>query len=87
MEKITHSFTDLFKQLGLPHNQDAIEFFLTMHRPLNAATRVEDASFWNPSQRNFLEEQLSIDEDWARLIDQMSLALRDGGGRQCLHIR
>ena len=76
MEKYTHSFTDLFKQLGLPNNHDAIESFLKMYRPLNTATRLEDASLWNPSQRHFMKEQLSIDADWSELIDQLSVALR-----------
>jgi hypothetical protein len=76
MGKFTHSFTDLFKQLGLPNNHDAIESFLKTHRPLNAATRLEDASFWSPSQRHFLNEQLTIDTDWAEVIDQLSVALR-----------
>jgi hypothetical protein len=47
-----------------------------MYRPLKAETRLEDASFWNPSQRHFIKEQLSIDADWSELIDQLSLALR-----------
>jgi hypothetical protein len=76
MGKFTHSFTELFKQLGLPNNHDAIESFLKTHRPLNAATRLEDASFWSPSQRHFLTEQLTIDTDWAEVIDQLSVALR-----------
>ena len=76
MEKLTHSFTELFKQLGLPHSHEAIESFLKLHRPLNASTRLEDASFWSPSQSHFLKEQLSIDSDWAELIDQLSVAMR-----------
>lgn len=76
MEKHTHSFTDLFKQLGIPNSHGAIESFLKMYRPLKAETRLEDASFWNPSQRHFIKEQLSIDADGSELIDQLSLALR-----------
>lgn len=76
MEKLTHSFTELFKQLGLPHSHEAIESFLKLHQPLNAATRLEDAWFWSPSQSHFLKEQLCIDSDWAELIDQLSVAMR-----------
>ncbi|MCO4090240.1 MAG: DUF2789 family protein [Limnohabitans sp.] len=54
----------------------AIELFLKTHRPLHANTRLEDDSFWNPGQRHFLKEQLSMDAEWAGLIDQLSLALR-----------
>ena len=76
MEKLTHSFTELFKQLGLPHNHEALESFLKLHQPHNAATQLEDASFWSPSQGHFINEQLCIDADWSELIDQLSLALR-----------
>lgn len=76
MQNMPPTFTDLFKQLGLPNDVMAIEAFLTLRRPLAAATRIEDASFWSLSQRHFLKEQLSCDADWAELIDRLSLALR-----------
>lgn len=76
MEKTTHSFAELFKQLGLPSSHEAMELFLKKHRPLHPSTRLEDASFWNPSQGHFLKEQISMDADWVGLIDQLSLALR-----------
>jgi len=76
MEKLTHSFSELFKQLGLPHNHEALESYLKLHQPLNAATQLEDASFWSPSQGHFIKEQLCIDTDCSELIDQLSLALR-----------
>jgi hypothetical protein len=76
MGKLAHPFSDLFKQLGLASSHEAIELFLKTHRPLHANTRLEDDSFWNPGQRHFLKEQLSMDAEWAGLIDQLSLALR-----------
>ena len=73
---MTHTFTDLFKQLGLPSDAMSIDAFLKLRRPLVSATRVEDAPFWSLSQRHFLKEQLASDADWAEQIDRLSLALR-----------
>ena len=73
---MTHTFTDLFKQLGLPSDAMSIDAFLKLRRPLASSTRVEDAPFWSLSQRHFLKEQLASDADWAELIDRLSLALR-----------
>jgi hypothetical protein len=76
MENMTHTFTDLFKQLGLPSDAMSIDAFLKLRRPLASSTRVEDAPFWSLSQRHFLKEQMASDADWAELIDRLSLALR-----------
>jgi hypothetical protein len=76
MENMNHTFTELFKQLGLPNDAMSIEAFLKLRRPLNPATRIENASFWSLSQRHFLKEQLTCDSDWAELIDLLSVALR-----------
>ena len=73
---MNHTFTELFKQLGLASDQMGIESFLRSHQPLHAATRLEDAVFWTPSQSFFITEQTIQDADWAELIDQLSLALR-----------
>lgn len=76
METAHHTLAELFKQLGLAHDRKSIELFLKTHRPMNAATRIEDASFWTSSQSHFIKEQLANDADWAELLDQLSLALR-----------
>jgi Protein of unknown function (DUF2789) len=76
MENMTHTFTELFKQLGLPNDAMSIDAFLKLRRPLASATRVEDAPFWSLGQRHFLKEQMASDADWAELIDRLSLALR-----------
>jgi len=73
---MTHTFTELFKQLGLPNDAMSIAAFLKLRRPLSAAMRVEDAPFWSLGQRHFLKEQMASDADWAELIDRLSLALR-----------
>ena len=76
MEQMNHTFTELFKQLGLPNDAMSIDAFLKLRRPLLASTRVEDAPFWSVSQRHFLQEQIRSDSDWAELIDRLSVALR-----------
>ena len=67
---------ELFKQLGLASDGESIALFLASHRPLSAATRLEDAAFWTPGQSHFLKEQWVNDAEWAALVDQLNLALR-----------
>ena len=76
MDTMTHTFSELFKQLGLPNDVTSIDAFLKLRQPLAASLRVEEAPFWSLSQRHFLKEQLASDADWAELIDRLSLALR-----------
>lgn len=76
MENMTHTFSELFKQLGLPNDVTSIDAFLKLRQPLAASLRVEEAPFWSLSQRHFLKEQLASDADWAELIDRLSLVLR-----------
>jgi hypothetical protein len=76
MDNMTHTFSELFKQLGLPNDVTSIDAFLKLRQPLAASTRVEEAPFWSLSQRHFLKEQLASDADWAELIDRLSLVLR-----------
>jgi hypothetical protein len=76
MEKSIHTLCDLFEQLGLPCSAADIDAFIDSHRPLAAQTALFDAPFWNPSQREFLSQQLSADADWAELVDQLNVRLR-----------
>jgi hypothetical protein len=69
--------TDLFVQLGLPSTPDAIEGFLTQHKPLPAGMEVCDAPFWTRAQADFLCENMRADADWSILVDALSLALRE----------
>lgn len=67
---------DLFVQLGLSNDQQAIEAFISQHRRLEQNVRIEDAHFWSPSQARFLRTSLLEDAEWAELIDQLSAMLR-----------
>jgi hypothetical protein len=76
MQDQFHSFSELFAQLGLDSDADAIESFLSEHSPLHENTELADAPFWNDSQAQFLREALSSDSDWAEIVDALNLALR-----------
>ncbi len=77
MDKSIHQFSDLFAQLGLPDDEPAIRQFLSAHRPLAADIALADAPFWTASQAAFLREEILEDADWAELVDQLNLALRE----------
>lgn len=76
MDKSNHLFSDLFAQLGLPADEPAIRQFLVTHTPLAADIDLPDAPFWTESQAAFLREEILEDADWAELVDQLNLALR-----------
>lgn len=76
MEKTFHRFSELFSQLGLPANEQAIGEFLTTHSPLADQTLLADAPFWSPAQASLLREELLDDADWAEVVDQLNVALR-----------
>jgi Protein of unknown function (DUF2789) len=76
MNNPTHTFSDLFAQLGLPCQPSDIATFLAAHAPLADTTRLVDAPFWKPTQAAFLREALLQDSDWAGPVDQLSAALR-----------
>lgn len=72
MENPIHTLSDLFKQLGLPDDHDAIERFIARHRPLGESVRLSEAPFWNDAQRRFLEQELNEDADWAERVDELN---------------
>ena len=76
MDTPIHHFSDLFAQLGLPCDEQDIQQFIAAHAPLPADVRLADAPFWTPAQAAFLREALLQDSDWAELVDQLSVALR-----------
>ncbi len=76
MDNSTHTFSELFAQLGLPADQEGISQFLITHAPLAGEIKLPDADFWSHAQATFLREALLQDSDWAELVDQLSEALR-----------
>jgi hypothetical protein len=75
MENPIHRLSDLFLQLGLADDPAAMEAFIACHRPLPVGISLADAPFWNPSQAQFLREQISEDADWAELVDTLASLL------------
>jgi Protein of unknown function (DUF2789) len=71
-----HTMSALFEQLGLPSDPTAIEAFIDAHRPLDTATRLYQAPFWNKAQRAFLRDEILEDADWALIIDELDAELR-----------
>ena len=76
MEASMHTMTNLFEQLGLPSDDEAIDAFIARHRPLDPATRLSEAPFWNPAQASFLSDEILEDADWAEIVDQLDVLLR-----------
>jgi hypothetical protein len=76
MELPVHALKDLFAQLGLANDANAIAAFIKAHSPLPETVKLADAPFWTTSQAAFLREELAEDADWAELVDQLSAALR-----------
>ncbi|MDD2161881.1 DUF2789 domain-containing protein [Pseudomonas sp. MIL19] len=72
----THDLASLFKQLGLPNDDAAIERFIEQHSPLAEDCKLADAPFWDNAQAAFLREEIGEDADWAEVVDQLNLMLR-----------
>lgn len=75
MEPGMHPFSQLFAQLGLADDNDAIQAFIASHSPLPNGMRLEDAPFWSPAQSQLLGEERQEDADWAMVVDRLNVAL------------
>jgi Protein of unknown function (DUF2789) len=78
MNKHMHHFSDLFAQLGLPNDEYAIQRFIASHARLSSDFLLAEAPFWTPAQAAFLREAILQDSDWVEMVDQLSVALRQG---------
>jgi len=76
MDTSKHTLSTLFQQLGLAADDASIEEFVRQHSPLPQKVALADATFWNLSQSQFLQEGLEDDSDWAEAIDELSALLR-----------
>jgi hypothetical protein len=77
LDTSTHSLSGLFAQLGLPNSPQEIELFIQHHHPLPQAESLAKAAFWNESQAAFLRDAIAHDSDWADVVDELNLLLRD----------
>lgn len=76
MEHPFHSFSELFKQLGLGDSHEEIENFLSEHAPLPTEILLSDAPFWSSAQAALLREARESDSDWSEVVDALNVALR-----------
>jgi len=76
MEHPFHSFSELFKQLGLGSSDEEIEGFLHEHTPLPMGILLSDAPFWSSAQAAFLREAREADSDWSEIVDALNVVLR-----------
>lgn len=76
MDMSEHTMENLFQQLGLDNSEQAIEHFIQQHE-LPENIRLENAPFWSPAQSAFLKECLAADSDWAEVVDQLNVQLRE----------
>ena len=74
MDTSHHDLSNLFRQLGLPGEAQAIDTFLAAHR-LPASMALVDAPFWSRTQAEFLREALADDSDWAEAADELAMRL------------
>jgi len=77
LDTSVHSLSGLFAQLGLPNSQSDIEQFIQRHYPLPQAEPLANAEFWNESQAAFLRDAIVNDADWAEVVDELNVLLRD----------
>lgn len=76
MNSTFHPLNELFTQLGLNSNPNAINDFLQQHGPLPDNLALPDAPFWTPAQAAFLREALDADSDWSEPVDTLNVLLR-----------
>ncbi|END3383328.1 DUF2789 domain-containing protein [Vibrio alginolyticus] len=77
MEMHQHGMAELFQQLGLGSSPQEMKDFITQHRHKRDSAPLHEASFWTMSQANFLKQAIEEDADWAELVDQLDVMLRD----------
>lgn len=71
------TLTCLFRQLGLPEDEQSIDFFIKTHRPLvKKESELWEASFWSAGQSEFLRSAFEEDSEWARAFDELNARLR-----------
>ena len=76
MESPVHSVNFLFEQLGLDSNDEAIELFISQHKPMACCGFLYEADFWSPSQAEFLKQAIEDDADWSMVVDQLNSMLQ-----------
>jgi Protein of unknown function (DUF2789) len=71
----TKTMPQLFKQLGLPSDDAAIQRFISQHDGVCRECGLVQAPIWNQSQRNFLQEAVAQDSEWSMMAEALMAAL------------
>jgi hypothetical protein len=74
--KTRHPLTTLFRQLGLPDDEAAIDAFVARHAPLPTDVALCDALLWSPSQAQFMREEHRLDANWGTAVDMLAARLQ-----------
>jgi diphthamide synthase (EF-2-diphthine--ammonia ligase) len=69
------TMADLFRQLGLPSDAQAIDAFIRQHQGVCRQHTLVAAPLWNDSQRQFLKEAIAQDSDWAIVAEKLTSQL------------
>lgn len=69
-----YTMNELFAQLGLESSDEAIDKFIDENK-LGKDDKLIEASFWNDSQRAFLQEEWRSDAAWVEVIDELNVRL------------
>ena len=77
MESPRHTINSLFEQLGLSASDEAIAAFIAAEDNIPAPVPLYDGAMWNASQSALLREAVADDADWAEVVDQLDVLLRD----------
>jgi hypothetical protein len=75
MDTSNHTMQTLFAQLGLPNSDTAMDNFM-QNNHLPAEIPLERAAFWSAGQAQFIREAISLDADWAEVVDHLDAQLR-----------
>lgn len=75
MHTSTIAMPQLFEQLGWESSNLAIALFIKHHH-LPDDMSLQAATFWSPSQRQFIKDSLQQDSDWSEIVDQLDARLR-----------
>ena len=75
MDRSLHSINNLFAQLGLPCKDHEIDQFIRTHTLFSQRIRLDEATFWTPSQASFIKESLDFDSDWSEAVDELNTRL------------
>ena len=77
MESQIHSLPALLPQLGSAATPRAVAAVVPRQAPLPAHLLLVDAPCWSSAQAQLLAQALEDDADWAEVVDELDLLLRE----------